>query len=48
MNTLHPYEDSRRWHDWGEDYYEELRDERERRRLERDAESCGYVPPEED
>ncbi len=31
-----------------ESYYEELRDERERRRLQRENELDGYVPPEED
>lgn len=48
MKTLYPYEDTLRWHDWAEDYYEELRDERGRKRLERDNELCGYVPPEEE
>lgn len=46
MKPLYPYEDTRRWHDWDEDYYEELRDERERRRLVRENESDGYVPSE--
>ena len=33
--------------DLREEYYEEMQFERERRRLERDNEACGYVPPEE-
>lgn len=48
MSYLHPYEDTRRWHDWADDYYEEMREARERRRLEREQELDGYVPPEED
>jgi hypothetical protein len=48
VNTLHPYEDTRRWHDWAEDYYEEMIEDHERRRLEADNERCGYVPPEEE
>ena len=33
--------------DLREAYYEELRDEREARRMERDNDACGYYPPEE-
>jgi hypothetical protein len=31
-----------------DDYYEELQEDRERRRLQRESELDGYVPPEED
>ena len=34
--------------DLREEYYEEIQFERERWRLERDNEACGYIPPEED
>jgi hypothetical protein len=31
-----------------DDYYDEFIEDHERRRLERDARDCGYVPREED
>ena len=43
MRTMHTYEDTRRWHDWAEEYAEELQIERQRRILQADAEACGVV-----
>ena len=53
MKTFPRYEDSRRWHDWAEDYYEEARDQWAADRARSEAEwerwASGWVEaPEED
>jgi hypothetical protein len=53
MKTFPRYEDSRRWHDWAEDYYEEIRDQWAADRARAEAEwerwASGWVEaPEEE
>jgi hypothetical protein len=47
MARLIPYDEEFERDYLPDDYYDELIYERERRRLERDNELCGYIPPEE-